>query len=216
MIRFAALILAVTTMVTACSIIPDPAPADIIYRLSLSGDSVQPDLNARVIRVDRPSATSIFNTQSIVVSPDGRRLSTVAQAKWPEGTPTMLQETLIDALSREASLIGVLPQSGTRTDTRVHLNIKNFEAQFDRGEANAPLAIVRFTATLANATDRRLIDTFTTRHEVRAEAARVSDIVKAIEKANDAAMNDIVTWIVAADRKGMIEQGGALASAEAP
>lgn len=216
MIRYAALTIATASLVTACSIIPDPAPAEIVYRLSLSGDSVQPNLGARVIRVDRPAATSVFNTRSIVVSPDGRRLSTVALAKWPEGTPTMLQESLVDALSREASLIGVLPQSGTRTDTRVHITIKNFEAQFDRGEANAPLAIVRFTATLANAMDRRLIDTFTTRHEVRAEAARVSDIVKAIEKANDAAMNDIVRWIVAADRKGIIEESGSITSAEAP
>ncbi len=215
MIRLAALALAVTMMVTACSIIPDPAPADIIYRLSLSGDSVQPDPGARVIRVDRPSATNAFNTRSIIVSPDGRRLSTAAQAKWPESTPTMLQESLVDALSREASIIGVLPQSGTRTDMWVHITIKNFEAQFDRGEASAPLAIVRYTASLANATDRRLIDTFTTRHEVRADAARISAIVEAIEKANDLAMKDIVTWIIAADRKGMIEQGGARVSAEA-
>ncbi|GLQ23566.1 hypothetical protein GCM10007853_14400 [Algimonas ampicilliniresistens] len=216
MIRNAALALAAATLVTGCSIIPDPAPAEIVYRLSLSGDSVQPDPGARVIRVDRPSATSIFNTRSIVVSPDGRRLSTAAQAKWPEGTPTMLQESLVDALSREASIIGVLPQSGTRTDTRVHITIKNFEAQFDRGEASAPLAIVRYTASLANATDRRLISTYTTRHEVRADAARVSSIVEAIEKANDLAMKDIVAWIIKADKQGLIEEAVAMASAKAP
>jgi len=201
-----ALALSLTTLtVSACSIIPDPAPASIVYRLNLSGDSVPAMEDATVIRVDRPASTSAFNTTSIVVSPDGRRLSTVAQALWPEGTPTMLQETLVDAFSREPSIIGVLPESGTRTDTRVHITIKNFEAQFDQGEEAAPLAVVRYTATLANATDRRLIDTFVTRHEVRANAARVSDIVGALEKANDAAMTDIVAWVVENDRKGMIE-----------
>ncbi|GLQ19300.1 ABC-type transport auxiliary lipoprotein family protein [Algimonas porphyrae] len=202
-----------TSALAGCSIIPDPAPADIIYRLSLSGESVPASPNATVIRVDRPSATSVFNTRSIVVSPDGRRLSTAAQAQWPEGTPSMLQEALIDALSRNPDLIGVLPQSGTRTDTRVHLTIKNFEAQFDRGETAAPLAVVRYTATLANAADRRLLDTFVTRHEVRADASRVSAIVMAIEKANDAAMKDIVDWIARADQAGMIEGQGALATA---
>ncbi|MEM9600185.1 MAG: ABC-type transport auxiliary lipoprotein family protein [Pseudomonadota bacterium] len=190
---------------TACSILPKPGPADIIYRLSLSGESVSPDPDARVIRVDRPSATSVFNTRAIVVSPDGRRLSTAAQAQWPEGTPTMLQEAMVDALSRHPGLIGVLPQSGTRTDTRVHLTIKNFEAQFDRGEASAPLAVVRYTATLANASDRRLLSTFSTRHEVRAGAPRISAIVEAIEKANDAAMRDIVDWIAEADEAGVME-----------
>ncbi|WP_298911862.1 ABC-type transport auxiliary lipoprotein family protein [uncultured Algimonas sp.] len=191
--------------IASCSILPDPAPADIIYRLQLSGESVKPAPGATVIRVDRPSATSVFNTRAIVVSPDGRRLSTAAQAQWPEGTPTMLQEKLVDAFSRESRVIGVLPQSGTRTDTRIHLTIKNFEAQFDQGEDASPLAVVRFTATLANATDRRLIDTFTTRHEVRADAARISSIVMAIEAANDAAMRDIVDWVVSADKKGLIE-----------
>lgn len=205
MIRSFALTIAALS-ITSCSIIPDPAPANIVYRLSLLGESVSPSAQATVIRVDRPSATSIFNTRAIVVSPDGRRLSTAAQAEWPESIPTMLQETLVDAFSREASIVGVLPESGTRTDTRVHFSIKNFEAQFDRGQESAPLAVVRYTATLANATDRRLIDTFVTRHEVRAKAASVSDIVIAMESANDAAMSDIVAWVVKSNRLGLIEE----------
>lgn len=205
-------ILAGAAALSACSILPEPQPADIVYRLSLSGESVSPRADATVIRVDRPSAISVFNTRKIVVSPDGRRLATAAQAQWPEGTPSMLQETLIDALSRTPDLIGVLPQSGTRTDTRIHITIKNFEAQFDQGPQAAPLAVVRFTATLANASDRRLIDTFSTRHEVRADAARISEIVEAIEAANDAAMQDIVDWVLESDRKGMIEDTGAFAS----
>jgi cholesterol transport system auxiliary component len=197
-------------VLSGCSILPDPAPANVIYRLSLSGESVQPAPGATVIRVDRPAATSVFNTRSIVVSPDGRRLSTAAQAEWPEGTPAMLQEALIDAFSRSPSIIGVLPQSGTRTDTRIHLTIKNFEAQFDQGELAAPKAVVRYTATLANATDRKLIDTFTSRHEVRADAPRVSSIVFAIEEANDAAMREIVAWVEEVDRRGMIEDAAEL------
>lgn len=195
----------VALSVTGCKIIPDPAPASIVYRMSLAGESVEANEDAVVIRVDRPSATSVFNSRAIVVSPDGRRLATAAQAQWPESTPLMLQESLVDAFSREASVIGVLPESGTRTDTRVHISVKNFEAQFDRGEGAAPLAVVRYTATLANATDRRLIDTFVTRHEVRSTAASVSDIVMALERANDAAMSDIVRWVVEANHKGMIE-----------
>lgn len=203
MIRSLALTMAALS-ISGCSIIPEPAPANITYRLSVSGDSVPANADATVIRVDRPTATSVFNSRSIVVSPDGRRLSTAAQAQWPEGTPTMLQGALVDAFSREPSIVGVLPESGTRTDTRVHFTIKNFEAQFDRGETSAPLAVVRYTVTLVNATDRRLIDTFSTRHEVRASAARISDIVGAMERANDAAMTDIVAWVVQSNQKGMI------------
>ncbi|MGB6230460.1 MAG: ABC-type transport auxiliary lipoprotein family protein [Litorimonas sp.] len=189
---------------SACSILPDPAPADIIYRLSLDGESVPAKADATVIRIDRPSSSSMFDSASIIVSPDGRRLSRAAQAKWAEALPLLIQQSLVDAFSRDADIIGVIPSSGTRTDTRVHLTIKNFEAQFDRGEEAAPLAVVRYTATLANASDRMLIDTFVTRHEVRADAARVSEIVEALEQANNAAMMDIVSWVSTADDRGDI------------
>jgi ABC-type uncharacterized transport system auxiliary subunit len=121
----------------------------------------------------------------------------------------MLQGALVDAFSREPSIVAVLPESGTRTDTRVHFSIKNFEAQYDRGEGSAPLVVVRYTATLANATDRRLIDTFTIRKEMRADAASVSEIVLATEKANNAAMKDMVAWVVDVNRKGLIKESEA-------
>lgn len=193
------------SVLSACSVLPDPAPPNIVYRLSMAGEAVTPDRDATVIRVDRPSAISVFNTRSIVVSPDGRRLATAAQAEWPEGTPTMLQQSLIDAFSRSSKIIGVLPQSGTRTDTRIHLTIKNFEAQFDQGESAAPKAVVAYDVTLANATDRKLISTFSTKQTVRAKAARISAIVTALESANNDAMQEIVDWVEAVDSEGMIQ-----------
>lgn len=198
------------------SLLPDSAPPNITYRLSLTGESVEPQPGATVIRVDRPASTSIFNSRKIIVSPDGRRLSSLALAEWPEAAPTMLQETLVDAFSRVPSIVGVLPQSGARTDTRVHVTIKNFEARFDRGEKSAPLAVVRYSATLANATDRKLIDTFTTSHTVRADAPRVSDIVTALEAANAAAMSDIVQWVVNLDQTGIIEDPVTLPTLDSP
>jgi cholesterol transport system auxiliary component len=107
----------------------------------------------------------------------------------------MLQSSLVEALSGSPDLIGVLPSSGARTDTRIHLTIKNFEAQFDQGEKAAPIAIVRYTATLADASDRALLNTFVAHKSVRADAASVSEIVRALETANNQAMDDIVAWL---------------------
>jgi cholesterol transport system auxiliary component len=202
MIRFLTLA-GIAVGLAGCSIIPDPSPPNVVYRLSLTGSAVQAQEDAVVIRVDRPSASSVFDTKSIVVSPDGRRLSTVALAEWSESAPTLIQASLIDAFSREASIIGVLPQSGTRTDIRIHLTVKNFEAQFDRGEGSAPLAVVRYSVSLANATDRKLIATYDAHQTQRADAPRVSAIVAALETANDAAMKNIVEWVVSIDQKEM-------------
>lgn len=203
MIR-SALIASMAMALSACSILPDPAPANVTYRLSVMGEAVPPAADATVIRVDRPSAISVFNSRSIVVSPDGRRLSTAAQAEWPEGTPTMLQQALIDAFAMTPNIIGVLPESGTRTDTRIHLTVKNFEAQFDQGQGAAPLAVVRYRVTLANATNRKLIATFDTRHTTRASAPRVSSIVEALDKSNSEAMSEIVAWVESVEEEGLI------------
>jgi len=54
-----------------------------------------------------------------------------------------------------------------------------------------------------------LIDTFTVSKEMRADAASVSEIVFAMEKANNAAMKDMVAWVVDVNRKGLIEESDA-------
>lgn len=195
---------AATLALSGCSILPKPAPPDIVYRLSLDGDSVTPLPNAEILQVDRPSATSIFNSTSIVVSPDGRRLSSVSEARWPEAIPLMIQEAFVDALRRSPNVIGVLPSSGARTDTRLHITIKNFEAQFDQGPDAAPLAVVRYTAEIANASDRKLIGTFSTRQTLRAKEGRVSSIVEAMEIANNKAMLEVVEWIEQSVQSGAL------------
>lgn len=199
-----ALLCAATLALAACSILPEPAPAAIIYRLAPMGEAVEARADATVVRIDRPGGSTVFNTNDILVTPDGRRMRAAAQARWSQAIPLQLQEALVDALGRSPNVVGVLPSSGTRTDTRVFVTIKNFEAKFDRGEDQAPLAVVRYTATLANASDRTLIDTFAVAKEVRADAINISEIVEAMEQANDAAMMDIVGWLEGNARRGTI------------
>ncbi|RKQ71115.1 ABC-type uncharacterized transport system auxiliary subunit [Litorimonas taeanensis] len=178
-----------------CNILPDPAPADTIYRLGSIPMAVTADSDAHVIRVDRPSAPMIFQTRDVVVSPDGQRLATAAQARWAEAMPILVQTAFIDVLASNTKLIGVMPISGARTDTRVQLSIKNFEAQFDQGENKAPLAVVAFSVTFANASNRNLLGTYDVRKEYRASAASVSAIVDAISKANVEALADVADWL---------------------
>ena len=199
-----ALFCAAALGLAACSILPEPAPAAIIYRLAPVGEAVEARADATVVRIDRPGGSTVFNTNDILVTPDGRRMRAAAQARWSQAIPLQLQEALVDALGRSPNVVGVLPSSGTRTDTRVFVTIKNFEAKFDRGEDQAPLAVVRYTATLANASDRTLIDTFAVSKEVRADAINISEIVEAMEQANDAAMMDIVGWLEGNARRGTI------------
>ena len=193
--------LSAAALLGACSILPEPAPADTIYRLSSTAEAVANNVDADVIRIDRPSAPIIFQNRDVVVSPDGQRLASASQAKWSEITPILVQNAFVEILAARPDVIGVLPSSGARTDTRVQLSIKNFEAQFDRGQSSAPKAVVRYSATFANASDRSLIGTYEVMKTQRAEAASVSSIVQAISTANREALSDISDWLVSESQK---------------
>ncbi len=177
------------------SILPDPAPAPVVYRLSTIENTVEAKPDAMVLRIDRPSAPIIFMGQDVVVSPDGQRMATASQALWAEPIPSLIQSSLFDVLSTRENIIGVLPTTGARTTHRSHITVRNFEARFDRGPESAPLAVVQYTVTVSDASTRDLIGTHDVRKTVRADAANVSSIVKAQDEANQQAMEDIADWI---------------------
>lgn len=186
---------AALTLSGCMSLLPDPAPADTIYRLSAANEGVPQSPDAKVIRIDRPKAASILQGQDVIISPDGRRLASAAQAKWAESIPDMIQNSFVDILAERSGLVGVVPSSGARTDTRVHLTIKSFEARFDQGEMSAPIAVVHYAATLSNASTRNLLGTFDVKKTVRASDIRVSTIVEAMDRANQQALNAITDWL---------------------
>jgi len=190
------MILSLSASLSACvSILPDPAPAPSVYRLASNSNAVVAAANAEIIRIDRPSSTQIFNSSDIIVTDDGQKLSSVAQAQWSEVTPIIIQNAMIDALEGSSQFVGLVPTSGARTETRLHLVIKSFEANFDQGLESAPLAIVDYRMTYARADDRKLLGTHSVRKTVRAQSINVSSIVVAIEDANNAAMLDVVSWL---------------------
>jgi len=196
MISRICLILAASAALSACvSLLPDPKPAQSIYRLATSVPPVSPAANAEIIRVDRPTATQLLSTRDIVVTDGGQKLSAVAQAKWAEVTLVLIQGVLVEALEGSPQFVGLNPLTGAKTTTRVHLVVKNFEANFDRGPQSAPLAVVHYSATYTRSDDRALLGTHTVRKTMRASSINVSSIVSAIEQANDEAMSDIVSWL---------------------
>lgn len=190
-----ALSLSAISMSGCVSLLPKPAPSNTVYRLLTPGEVVASSPSAAVVRIDRPGGLNVYETKDILVSPDGREMSMVAQAQWAEILPLMLQESLLDHMTQTPNLVGVAPSSNARTDTRLYLTIKNFEAQFDQGEDRAPLAVVNYTVALVNASDRKLIDKYETQQTLRASEVRVSSIVQAMEGANSAAMRDIIRWV---------------------
>ena len=192
--------LVAAALLSACaSIIPEPAPANTVYRLSASTQDlvVMPNADAIVLRVDRPTVPRPLAGNKITVSPSGDRILSASGAEWSEKVPDLIQGSVLDVFSARPGIIGVLPVSGARTELRIHLSVRNFEAIYDNGQGSAPMAVVRYTATLANASNRDLIGSFDVRKTERARSNRIAEIVRAQDRANAAAINAIADWVIA-------------------
>jgi ABC-type uncharacterized transport system auxiliary subunit len=146
----------------------------------------------------------VFQGKDVVVSPDGRRLVSVAEASWAESIPDMVQNSFVDIMAERPGIVGVIPSSGARTDTRVHLTIKSFEARFDNGENASPLAVVHYAVTLSNASNRNLLSTYDVKKTVRSSDIRVSTIVEAMDRANQQALNEIADWLETPTIRGKV------------
>ncbi len=190
------ILLGLAVSVSGClSILPNPDPAPTLYRLGSNFTIAEQSQSAELVRVDRPAASQVFSTNDIVVAKLGQKLSVVAEANWAESMPTLIQSTMIDALTSSPKFIGLASTSGANTETRLNLSIQNFEANFDNGQRDAPLAVVSYRVTYTNVRDRKLLGTHVVSQSRRADSINVSSIVRAIEDANQAAMVDIVQWM---------------------
>lgn len=180
------------------SILPEPKPAPTIYRLTVPQSmAANPAPRTKVINIEYPTSPGALSGTDIVLSPDGRRLTSAALASWSEAVPNMLRNQLIDTLASEGQVIGVIPKGSTRVPYRLNMDIRRFEAVFDNGEDGAPLAMVQINLALTNAKTRQLIAVNTISTQARAGIKSVSSIVEAQDRATQEAMAEIANWLAA-------------------
>jgi len=182
-------------------LLPEPTPANHVYRLSSdleASATANPLATTAVpsVRIDRPNAPKALQGYDLVVSTEDNKLVTIAKAEWADTLPTQIQRAFISHLNMRSDLIGILPTSGARSTYRGHITVRNFEARFDQGQGAAPLIIVDYLVTLSHAGSRNLIGTQSFHVEQRAASIRVSDIVASKSAANKAILNDISDWMV--------------------
>ena len=182
--------------------LPDAAAAKKIYRLSpdlQTSVTVPPQasVKALTIRIDRPNAPKALQGYDLSVSPDSKRIAKIANAQWEDVLPVLVQKAFVFELNARPDLVGLLPTSGARSAYRAHLTIRNFEAQFDRGEDEAPNVVIDYLITLSEASSRDLIGTQSFHIERRAASKNVNDIVDSKSAANKALLKEVSDWMAA-------------------
>lgn len=177
------------------NVLPEPDPANSIYRLSSNYEKATFNSNAPIVRIETPSADRLVATRRIVVSPDANRLAVAGGAEWADSLPKLVQKSMVDILASKPEVTGIIPRVGAKADYRIHINIDNFEARFDNGPQAAPMIIVAYTASFAKSGSRDLMGTRQFTANQRASGYNVSQIVSAMNAANNKTLVEMSDWV---------------------
>ena len=159
-------------------------------------DPNQDWLGVRVL-VEPPSAASGLNTARIALRPDPTGLDYFADALWVEVVPIMVQVLLAESLDASGAFDVLSPESvGLRPDFILRAFIREFQADYDDGLSNPPLATVQLQTRLLRMPRRESMATFSAKELVRAEGTSLDFIITAFDEALGRVQRRIVEWMI--------------------
>lgn len=185
----------VITGLSACGILPEPAPQDI-YRLPPSrvadGGAEHRELS---LRVQRPSANELLSTTRIVVVPQGHQLNVYPNVRWSSPAPALWRDHLLEAFANDGRITRLSSgREQLRADVELGGTLRAFQVEYAAG---VPEVRIRLDAHLVEISGKRIIATrrFAVREAVEGE--QVPAVVDAFGRASDALAAELIEWTVA-------------------
>ena len=200
-------ILAVAATAVLCSgcfgsvLKSDQEPPDL-YRLAppVNADGEVAAL-AWAVSVARPRASSSLDTQRIAVVMPGHRFDYLADARWADAAPQMVQQVLVAALGPPGGFsTAVAAPARVPVDLLLDTELRRFEAVYASVE-EAPTVVVELQASLVDGRKGTRIASFDSRAEVKAARNDRSAVVAAFEQATGKVVVDVAQRARAAGAK---------------
>ncbi|MAK65115.1 MAG: hypothetical protein CMF75_10320 [Maricaulis sp.] len=190
----AALALALTGLTGCVSLLPEPEPVSV-YRLSAPAPNEWTGSDWTVVLIELPVAPRGLAGDTIAVLRPGQSLAYIHGARWISPAPEVVQDLMIDSFNAgQGQLVPARPEDGVRADYELRLDLREFEAVYDRGEDSAPLVKVRLAARLVSERGRRFVGAQVFTAEVRASENRTRSIVAAFDEAAMDVSGSISDW----------------------
>lgn len=197
--RRIATLIAAACLCTACVGSALRSDADAPDRYRLAGPAAEPGAAALplAITVARPRSSLSLDTDRIAVTTPGLGFDYLADARWADPAPAMLQQLMVDALTRDARFAAaVAAPSRVPTDLLLDIEIGRFDAAYASLDA-PPTVMVEFGVNLVDARSGRRLASF--RVAATAVAARNSrgSIVAAFQQATGQAIREAASRVAA-------------------
>lgn len=184
-------------VVSGCADIIGPPPAPKLYVLepelprALPGPKVDWALS-----IQEPNATAGLDSRRIAIIRPPASLDYYADAAWAGELPDLVQSSVVQAFEASGRIAAVVRDGeGTLTDYVLSLDLRDFEARYDQGEA-APLAMVRLGVRVVESRSRRIASYTELKKDVRASANATDAAVEALSAAFSGVLFQLVPWVL--------------------
>lgn len=165
-------------------------PPDL-YRLAPPATAGEEAPLAWAISVQRPRASSSLDTQRIAVVMPGHRFDYLADARWADAAPQMVQQMLVAALGPPGRFsTAVSAPSRVPVDLMLDTELRRFEAVYASAD-EAPTVVVEMQASLVDGRKGARVASFDSRAEVRAARNDRGAVVAAFEQATGRVVDDV-------------------------
>ncbi len=196
-LRATALIGAGAVALTGCvSLLPEPQPTTLYRLASTAADAPgRAPRGAPIIRINRPIMSRALALDRVALDTGGGRISYMSQASWVSPAPTLIQELLLDTFDLQATRVtAARPDDAVTARWDLRVEVRRFEAVYDRGEDAAPQVEMFLRARLIDTENRgaTAVSAFTARE--RATVNRQGAIIDAFSRASTQAAQELVAW----------------------
>ena len=183
--------------VAGCGSLIGPSnPPPQIYRLNPD----MPSLPARgpvawQLSVSRPDTSRALDSDRIALL-RGPVMDYYADAQWSDSAPRLVQSLLVEAFERNGRVQAATSDSTLRADMILTTELRDFEAQYDSGNA-APNIVIDIHAKLVDP-NGKVIASGDFRQTARATQDSVSSVVGAFGQSMTGALAQTVDWALQA------------------
>ncbi|QKV61565.1 membrane integrity-associated transporter subunit PqiC [Pseudomonas sp. 43A] len=189
-------LLAGFTLISACSILPQPEPSDV-YRLPAAQAPASASSVATQhwsLRLNKLQASEALNRPTIAVIPQGDVISSYKGSRWSDPAPVLVRNRLLDGFARDGRVTLLsTDDSNFAADLELGGNLQAFQTEYQGTQASV---VVRVDALLVRGYDQRILASRRFEERQPLGDVQVPAVVAGFGQASDRLTAKVVAWAV--------------------
>ena len=180
----------------ACEVIPDTGPPPDQFVLSSRSEfrAGIPKVEAQLV-VEEPLAGRAIDTDRIALKPTPNEFKYLTGVRWVDRAPRMIQTLLVESFENSGKIVAVGRQAvGLRGDYNLKCELRQFEAEYYRGERAPPTVRVRLSAKIVKQPRTSIVGARSVAAIVKAKGTNIRAVIAAFEQALGAVLGETVEW----------------------